>query len=204
MGVVDAPIVTPRRRGVTAARVAATQPGAGGVGMPVSTTGPARRARSGGVRKVGVIANAGGSKRPRGWPAFRERLQLTRSRRARASAQPSHLRVLSGGLAAGRVVTNFFRCDRVRRISISVRALAVGCYDGCSIAKPTGSDVGMCVGCDHRGSDHTPRKLVSPYCEAALRQSNCPGLEEAGGGGQVRLRPASRFPSPRARWGQAS
>jgi hypothetical protein len=193
-------------RCATAVRVAATRPGAGGVGMPVSTIGPARRAKNGDARKVGVIANAIGSKRLRGWRALRERLQLTRIRCVRASAQPSRLRILSGGHAAGRVVTNFFRSGPVRRASISVRALAVRRYDACSIAKPTGgvgNGVGACAGCDRRVQRPTPRKLVSPYCEAVSRRRILPRLGEAGGGGQARLRPASRFPSPRARWGQA-
>src|SRR5260370_2467249 len=147
--------------------------------MPVSTIGPARRAKNGGVRKVGVIANAGGSKRPRGSPALRERLQLTRFRSARASAQHSHLRILCGGLAADRVVMNLFRCGRVRRASISVRARAVRRSDACSSAKPTGGDgnaVGACAGCDGRVQRPTPRKLVSPYCEAVCRRRILPRL----------------------------
>ena len=197
----------PIPRCATVVKVAATRPGAGGVGMPVSTIGPARRAKNGGVRKVGVIANAFGSKRPCGSPALRERLQLTRFRSARASAQHSRLRILCGGLAADRVVMNFFRCGRVRRVSISVRAFADKRYDECSTVKPTGGDgngVGACAGCDRRVQRRTPRKLVSPYCEAVSRRRILPRLGEAGGGGQARLRPASRFPSPRARWRQAS
>ena len=194
----------PIPRCATAVKVAGKRLGDGGVGMPVSTIGPAHRAKNGGVRRAGVIANAVGSKRPCGSPALRERLQLTRFRSARASAQHSHLRILCGGLAADRVVMNFFRCGRVRRASISVRALAVRRYDACSIAKPTGgggNGVGACAGCDRRVHRPTPRKLVSPYCEAVSRQRILPRLGEAGGGGQARLRPASRFPSPCARWG---
>jgi len=151
-------------------KVANKRPGGGDAGTPVSAIGPARRAKSGDAGKVSGTGNASGSKRPR-WPAaLPPRLQLEPAHRARASAQQPIPWILPGDLAAGRVVTNFSRSGRVRRLNISVRALAVRHYDACSTGRRTGGD-GIVVrdrGVGGRHAAHrTPLEVVSPYCEAA-------------------------------------
>ena len=156
--------ILPIRKDVIAVKIASKQPGAGGAGMRASIIGPARRAKSGGVRKVGATANADDSKQPH-WK-LTPTLQLEPPHSARASAQHKILRILSGGLAAGRVVTRCSPFGRVRRVSISVRALAVRRYDACWTARRTG---GGGIGGRSRGvgGHHIPHRtapeVVSPY-----------------------------------------
>jgi len=160
----------PIRNVATAVKVANKRLGAGDAGTPVSAIGPARRAKSGAAGKVNATGNASGSKRPR-WPeVLPPRLQLEPAQRARASAQQPIPWILPGDLAAGRVVTKFSRSGCVRRLSDSVRALAVRRYDVCSTGRRTGGD-GIVVrdrGVSGRHARHrTPLEVVSPYCEAA-------------------------------------
>jgi hypothetical protein len=122
------------RKDAIAVPLASKRPGAGGAGMPVSTIGPGRKAKSAGARKVAVIGNAGSSKRPRWRIALPSGLQLEPRSRPRASAQHKILGILVGDLAAGPVVTCCFRSGAVRRVSISVRAVAVRRYDACATA----------------------------------------------------------------------
>jgi len=59
------------RKRATVVRRASKRHDAGGVGMPISTIGPARRAKSGGVSRVGVIGNGAAKPPPRQCSAVR-------------------------------------------------------------------------------------------------------------------------------------
>ena len=184
------------RKAAMAVQLASKQPGGGGAGMPVSAIGPARRARNGGARQVGAIANAGSSKRRYGLVVLPHQLQLALRRGARASAQQKIVGILSGGLAIGPVVTRGSLSSPVRRVNISVRALAVRRYDACSTGKPTGV-VAIGIPDGSAGRRRVPRpippEVVSPYCEVVCGQCILPRLGEAGRSGRVRLTPAPRF-----------
>jgi hypothetical protein len=100
--------------------------GAGGDGKPVSAIGPLPRGASGGRNSTGGIGSGGVNDRQR---------QLTRTRRARASAQRTSRQIFRRGRASGRVATNFSPSSMNIRVRVFAAWRAAWRCVACWIAK---------------------------------------------------------------------
>jgi len=125
-----------RKRGIAPNRVG--EPGgAGGVGRRASGIVRARTASSIGGNNHNAIGNGCVSDGPR---------QLTRNRRARASAQHRRAKIFRRGPVIDLVAMSFFRFPMNIRASTFAAWRAVWLYVGCWIARRvTGRDAGGCV-----------------------------------------------------------
>jgi hypothetical protein len=111
--------------------------GVGGVGGPASSIVPARTASSIGGNNPDAIGNGSVSDGQR---------QLTKSRRARASAQRRRAKIFRRGRVIGLVAMSFSRFPMSIRASVFAAWRAVWLYVGCWIARRvTGRDAGGCV-----------------------------------------------------------
>ena len=127
------------KRGIAPNRVG-TLGGVGGVGGLASSIVPARTASSIGGNNPDAIGNGSVSDGQR---------QLTRSRRARASAQRRRAKIFRRGRVIGLVAMSFSRFPMSIRASVFAVWRAVWLYGGCWIARRvTGHDA---VGCVVRG-----------------------------------------------------
>jgi hypothetical protein len=134
-----------------AAKPVGKRHGAGGCGVPASSTGTARTAVSVGVSKVGGIGSVAA-----------RHASCSPSRPARASAQAEFS---PGGAAIGRVAMSASRCRRVLPVSISVRAPAVRRYDAFGSARHAGGNAGC--GPPWLIPSGVPSRQ-RPYCQAVF------------------------------------
>lgn len=127
-----------RKRGIAPKHVGALGD-AGGVGRRASGIGRARTASSIGGNNHDAIGN--------GYVSDEQR-QLTRSRRARASAQRRRAKIFRCGHAIGLVAMNFSRLPMNIRANVFAAWNADWRYVACWIARrATGRDAGGCVAC---------------------------------------------------------
>jgi hypothetical protein len=124
------------RKRAIAARPVSKRLGVGGVGSRASAIAAPIRGVSGGANNPSAINNAS---------ANRPRRQLTRRRRARASAQHQRAKILRRGGANVRAATNISRSSMNIRVSVFAVWRAAWRYVACWIAKRVigrGGDVG--------------------------------------------------------------